>query len=70
MIPVNVRVPEEMLKSIDKWVKHGRFSSRSDAVKMMIASYEEREKTREFLRILDLRSGEAREKPDTLIPLE
>jgi len=70
MIPVNVRVPEEMVKSIDFWVKEGRFASRSDAVKMMIASYEERERTREFLAMLSSRSIEAKRNPDILAPLE
>ncbi len=69
MISINVRVPEEMVESIDKWVKEGRFASRSDAMKMMIAFYEEREKTGKFLNMLNLRSREAREKQGILIPL-
>jgi len=70
MISINVRVPEEMVESIDKWVKQGRFASRSDAMKMMIAYYEEREKTRKFLNLLNLRGMEAKEKQDILVHLE
>jgi Arc/MetJ-type ribon-helix-helix transcriptional regulator len=70
MISVNVRIPEEMIKSIDGWVKQGRFSSRSDAIKMMVALYEEKEKTRKFLVMLESRSREAREHPEILIPVE
>lgn len=69
MIPINVRVPEEMIASIDKWVRRGRFASRSDAVKMMIAYYGEREKTREFFNLLSLRSKEAKDRPEILVPL-
>lgn len=70
MIPVNVRVPNELIKPIDRWVKEGRFASRSDAIKTIIAFYEEREKTREFARMLSQRSKEARENPKDLIPLD
>jgi Arc/MetJ-type ribon-helix-helix transcriptional regulator len=70
MISINVRVPEGMIKSIDKWVDEGRFASRSDAVKMIIAFYEEKEKTLSFLSMLDERSREAEENPDILIPIK
>lgn len=70
VIPVNVRVPEDMVKSIDSWVKKGRFASRSDAIKMMISSYEERERIRAFLEMLNSRSVEARKKARILIPLK
>jgi len=69
MIPVHVRVPEDMVRGIDKWIREGRFSSRSEAVKAMISFYEEREKTREFFSMLVRRSREARENPDILIPI-
>jgi len=65
-----VRIPEKLLMEIDKWVAEGRFRSRSDAIKTIISLYEEREKTREFYRMLVERSAEAKEKPGTLIPLE
>lgn len=70
MIPVNVRVPEDMVKFIDKEITHGRFSSRSEAIKMMVAQYEEREKTRAFFALLQSRSKEAREHPESLVPLK
>jgi len=63
-------MPEKLVKEIDKWVAEGRFKSRSDAIKTIVALYEERERTREFYRMLVERSREAREKPEILVPLE
>jgi len=59
-----------MIEEIDKWIEEGRFKSRSDAIKTIISLFEEREKTREFLAMLNARSEEAEEHPETLIPLE
>ena len=59
-----------MIEEIDRWVKEGRFKSRSDAIKTIISLFEEREKAREFLAMLNTRSEEAEEQPETLIPLE
>ncbi len=59
-----------MIEEIDRWVKEGRFKSRSDAIKTIISLFEEREKTREFLATLNTRSEEAEGHPETLIPLE
>jgi len=59
-----------MIEDIDKWIEEGRFKSRSDAIKTIISLFEEREKTREFLAMLNARSEEAEERPETLIPLE
>jgi len=70
MIPVNVRLPEALVKPIDNWINEGRFSSRSEAIKSMIAFYEEREKTRQFAEMLLARSREAKENPDDLVPLD
>jgi len=70
MTQVQVRIPEKLLEEIDRWVTEGRFRSRSDAVKTIIALYEERERTREFYRMLEGRAKETEEKPETLIPLE
>jgi Arc/MetJ-type ribon-helix-helix transcriptional regulator len=67
---VQLRLPEELVEEIDSWVKSGRFRSRSDAIKSMIEIYNEREKTREFLIMLDTRSKEAKDSPEKLIPLE
>mgnify|MGYP000108933534 CR=1 FL=1 len=65
-----MRMPEKLVKEIDRWVAEGRFKSRSDAIKTIVAIYEERERIREFYKMLVERSREAREKPETLIPLE
>jgi len=63
-------MPEKLVKEIDRWVAEGRFKSRSDAIKTIVAIYEERERIREFYKMLVKRSREAREKPETLILLE
>jgi len=70
MVQVQLRVPDETVKEIDRWVAKGKFKSRSDAIKTIIALYEEREKTRQFYKMLVERSEEAREKPEILVPLE
>jgi len=67
---VQLRLPEKMLEEIDKWVAEGRFKSRSDAIKTILAFYEERERTREFFKMLTKRSEEAKKRPKSLIPLE
>jgi Arc/MetJ-type ribon-helix-helix transcriptional regulator len=68
--PVQVRIPRAMLKEIDGWVKEGRFANRSEAVKTIVALYNERERTRAFYEMLSTRSQEARENPEDLLPLE
>lgn len=70
MTQVQLRLPEELVEEIDTWIKSGRFRSRSDAIKSMIEIYTEREKTREFLKMLDTRSREAEDSPEKLVPLE
>jgi len=70
MTQVQVRMPEKLVKEIDRWVAEGRFRSRSDAIKTIVAMYEERERTREFYRMLIERGREAKEKPEILVPLE
>ena len=70
MTQVQLRLPEKMVKEIDRWVAEGRFKSRSDAIKTILSIYREREKTREFYRMLLKRSEEAKKHPETLIPLE
>jgi Arc/MetJ-type ribon-helix-helix transcriptional regulator len=49
-------------------IKKGKFTSRSEAIKSMINSYSEREKTREFYKLLVERSKDAKEHPEKLIP--
>jgi Arc/MetJ-type ribon-helix-helix transcriptional regulator len=69
-IQVQLRLSEKTLEEIDRWVAEGRFKSRSDAIKSIISLYEEREKTREFYKMLLERSEEARKHPEKLVPLE
>jgi Arc/MetJ-type ribon-helix-helix transcriptional regulator len=67
---VQLRLSPKTLEEIDRWVAEGKFKSRSDAIKTIINFYEEREKTREFFKMLTKRSEEAKKNPDALIPLE
>lgn len=70
MAQVQVRVADKMIETLDKWINEGRFKSRSDAIRSVLQQYEEREKTREFYKMLNKRSEEAEENPEELIPLE
>lgn len=70
MTNVNIRLPVTELDLIDRLVNEGRFASRSDAIRMMVSFYEERERTREFYLLLEGRSREAKKNPKALIPLE
>jgi Arc/MetJ-type ribon-helix-helix transcriptional regulator len=70
MVQVQVRLTENLLNAIDTWIKEGKFKSRSDAIRIVLSKYEEREKTREFYKMLHKRSKEAKEHPEKLIPLE
>jgi len=67
---VQLRLSRETLEEIDRWVAEGRFKSRSDAIKTIISFYEEREKTREFFKMLMKHSEEVRKHPESLVPLE
>ena len=69
-IQVQIRMPKRTVDAIDRWIKEGRFSSRSDAIKGIVRIYEERERTRKFYEMLLKRSKEAREKPHELVPFE
>ena len=70
MAQLQLRVPERTVKEIDEWVEEGKFRSRSDAIKTIIAMYEDKIKTMEFFRMLLKRSKEAEERPEMLIPLD
>ena len=67
---VQVRLPEATVREIDRWVKAGRFKSRSDAIRLILELYRERERTLKFYETLMERSREARKRPEILIPLE
>ncbi len=70
MAQVQVRIPEKLLKELDKWIAQGKYTSRSDAIKTIVALQQERERMRKFFEILLERSKEARTKPETLVPLD
>lgn len=67
---VQVRIPKEMIQVIDAWVKEGKFASRSDAIKTIVALHQERERTRAFYKMLTERSEQAKKKPRILVPVE
>jgi len=67
---VQLRLPQKTLEEIDNWVAEGRFKNRSDAIKSIINYYQEREKTCDFFNLLLKRSEEAKQHPESLIPIE
>lgn len=69
-LQVQLRLPEEMVREIDEWVDAGRFKSRSDAIRVILELYRDRERTIGFYRTLLERSTEAKERSEILIPLE
>jgi Arc/MetJ-type ribon-helix-helix transcriptional regulator len=70
MAQVQLRLTTKMIAEIDAWIAEGRFKNRSDAIKSIITLYEEREKTREFYKMLHNRSEEAKKHPEKLVPIE
>ena len=70
MTQVQVRLTKNLLEILDEWIEKGRFKSRSDAIRIVLSQYEEREKTREFYKMLNKRSRKAKEHPGDLVPLE
>jgi Arc/MetJ-type ribon-helix-helix transcriptional regulator len=70
MVQVQVRVPERFVKEIDRWVSEGRYASRSDAIKTILAIHEERERTRQFYSMLAQRGREAHAKSVILVRLD
>jgi Arc/MetJ-type ribon-helix-helix transcriptional regulator len=66
---VQVRIPEELVKELDRWIAEGRFSSRSEAVKTIVALYDESERTRRFYEMLSEESDAARKHPESLVPI-
>lgn len=67
---VQLRLSQKTIEELDKWIADGRFKNRSDAIRSILSFYQEREKTREFYKMLNQRSKESKEQPETLIPLE
>ncbi len=68
-VQVQLRVPKEIVSEIDNWVEEGRFASRSDAIKTIVTLYEEKEKARQFAKMLMTRSVEASKNPKSLVSL-
>ena len=66
MLSVQLRVPEQMVEAIDKEISSGKFKSRSEAIKLIIYEYQEKQKTREFYRELDKRSIESKNKSNLI----
>lgn len=69
-VQVQVRLPQELAKQIDKWVEQGKFVNRSDAIKAIVTFYNERDRTRKFFEMLEKRTREAKGSPERLVPLE
>ncbi len=69
-VQVQVRLPKELAKQIDKWIEEGKFVNRSDAIKAIVSFSYERDKTLKFCELLERRSREAAKKPEKLVPLE
>ncbi len=69
-VQVQVRLPQELAKQIDKWIEQGKFVNRSDAIKVIVTFYNERERTRKFFEMLEKRTKEAKGRPERLVPLE
>lgn len=57
------------MAELDYWIAEGRFSSRSEAVKTIVALYTERERTRKFYQMLEKESESVRKRPESLVPL-
>jgi Arc/MetJ-type ribon-helix-helix transcriptional regulator len=70
MAQVQLRLSQKTLEEIDRWIAEGRFKNRSDAIRTILNYYQEREKTREFYKLLLKRSEEAKKHPEALTPLE
>ena len=66
MVQVQVRMPKGMVEGIDRWIREGRYSSRSEAIKMVVALFQEMERERAFYGMLMERSREAKEKPEIM----
>ncbi len=69
-VHVQVIIPKKLAVEMDQWIREGRFANRSEAIETVIALYEERERTREFYRMLLTRSDQAKRNRGSLIPLE
>ncbi len=62
MPSVQLRVPEQMIKYLDEEIVLGKFSNRSEAIKLILYEYIQKEKTKHFIEELDKRSKDACQK--------
>jgi Arc/MetJ-type ribon-helix-helix transcriptional regulator len=70
MVQVQLRLPEEDIELLDRWVKEGKYKSRSEALRAILTFYKEREKTMDFYRMLVARDRETLEDSSLLVPLD
>lgn len=67
---VQIKLSEDMVHEIDRWVQEGRFGNRSDAVRVIVELYRERERMVRLGSMLLERSEEAKARPEILSELE
>ncbi len=69
MPSVQLRMPEQMIKYLDKEITLGKFNNRSEAIKLIVYEYVQKEKTKKFIEEIDKRSKDANKK-ENLIALK
>lgn len=62
MPSVQLRMPEQMIKYLDKEITLGNFNNRSEAIKLIVYEHIQKEKTKAFLEELEKRSEDAKQK--------
>ncbi len=60
MPSVQLRMPEQMIKYLDKEITLGRFNNRSEAIKLIVYEYVQKEKTKQFIEEINSRSKDAK----------
>lgn len=66
MLSVHLRVPEQMIEEIGTEISNGKFKSKSEAIMFIIYEYQEKQKTREFYKVLEKRSKESKNKSNLI----
>jgi len=67
MTSVQVRLPEQIIGLLDNRITKGEFKSRSDAIRTILAFYEDREKTLDLYKELMKRSKMAQNKKNLIL---
>ena len=67
---LRLKLPDKLVKKIDRWISEGRFSSRRGAIETIVSLYYERERTRKFYETLVKRTDEARKCSSLPVPLK